>query len=102
MDITVQSNLFTNSNGAGSPFSMTSNGGAASILLNLGGTGSQRNSANGGAGAFTLTETLGDFNIFERDATIVTDTKNIGAVNTVPNDAAFDDSATAPTLPTVP
>jgi hypothetical protein len=81
---------------------MSTNGAAASILLNLGGTGTQRNSANAGAGTFTLHETAGDFNIFEKNATVVTDTKNIGPVDTDPNDAAFDDSLTAPTLPTVP
>ena len=102
MDITVQSNQFTNNNAGGSPFDMATNGAASSILLNLGGTGAQKNSANGGAGAFTLHEFAGDFNIFEKNATVVTDTKNNGAVNTDPNDAAFDDSATAPTIPTVP
>jgi hypothetical protein len=102
MDITVQGNQFTNNNAGGSPFDMATNSAGSSILLNLGGTGAQKNSANAGAGAFTLHEFAGDFNIFEKNATVVTDTKNNGAVNTDPNDAAFDDSVTAPTLPAVP
>ena len=36
-----------------------------------------------------------DFDIFEKPATIVTDTKNIGPVNTDPNNGAFTDSPTA-------
>ena len=104
MDATVQSNTFRN-NGAGAAYHMTSDGAAAGILLNLGGTGTQRNTGiSTGATKFLLEEANGStFEIFQRDATIVTDTKNIGAVDTLPNDAAFTDSGTTqPAVPAIP
>jgi hypothetical protein len=100
MDATIQGNTFTNL-GAGVAYDMRSNGASAHILLNLGGTGADQNSAGGKT--FELHELGGsDFDIFERDATIITDSRNIGAVNTDPSDAEFDNSTTAPLLPTPP
>lgn len=105
MDATIQSNTFTNL-GTGEAFDMRSDGAGAGILLNLGGTGTQRNTGtSAGATKFLLHKLNGsDFRIFEKNATIVTDTKNIGAVDIDPNDPnQFTDSGTTqPATPIVP
>jgi hypothetical protein len=102
MEATIQGNTFTNANGAGVNFDITSTGAAAFMRLNLGGTGGDRNTASAGTGEFRLHELLGsDFDVFERDDTF-NDLRNTGTVVTDPNDAAFDPLLTAPTLPTVP
>jgi hypothetical protein len=102
MEATIQGNTFTNADGAGVNFDMTSSGAAAFARLNLGGDGTDRNTAAAGTGEFRLHELLGsDFDVFERDDTF-NDLRNTGTVVTDPNDAAFDDLPTAPTLPTVP
>jgi hypothetical protein len=101
MDATIQGNSFVNS-AAGGSFDMRSNGGTAHILLNLGGTGPDQNSANGGSGTFTLRELGGsDFDVFEQAATFA-GTRNSGTVVPLPLPTDFQDSATPPTLPTVP
>jgi hypothetical protein len=102
MNATVQGNTFTNSNGAGVNFNITSSGASAFMRLNLGGDGADRNTAAGGTGEFRLHELLGsDFDVFMRDDTF-NDLRNTGTVVTDPNDAAFDDLPVAPPLPTVP
>jgi hypothetical protein len=60
------------------------------------------NVAGGGGGTFLVNEVLGDFDIFEVNDTIVLDNRNSGAVNALPNDAAFDNLAAPPPTPTLP
>ena len=60
------------------------------------------NSANG-AGRMLVDEAgTSDFDIFEVTETIVNDTRNNDPVDASPNDAAFDNLAAPPQLPTVP
>lgn len=102
MNATVQGNTFTNSSGAGDNFNITSNGAAAFMRLNLGGTGADRNTAAGGTGTYQLHElAASDFDVFEKTDTF-NDLRNTGTVVTDPNDAAFDDLLVAPPLPVVP
>jgi hypothetical protein len=102
MNNTIQGNTFTNANVGGVNVNITSNGATAVMNLNLGGDTTDRNTASGGTGEFRVHELVGsDFNVFERDDTF-NDLRNTGTVVTDPNDAAFDDLATPPTLPTVP
>ncbi len=102
MNATIRGNTFTNSNGGGKNYNMTSNGAAAFINLDLGGTGSDKNTAAGGLAEYNIHELGGStFKLFDKTNTL-NNTRNTGTVVTDPNDAAFDDLATPPTTPTVP
>ncbi len=102
MNATIQGNTFTNANAAGLNYNMTSNGAAAFMRLNLGGDGTDRNTAAAGLGEYHLHELAGsDFDVFLKDDTF-NDLRNTGHVVPDPNAAAFDDLPTAPPLPAVP
>lgn len=102
MNLTVQGNQFDSLNAA-DDLEIQSNGAQARLRLALGGDDSSDfNSANG-AGTMIVRELGGsDFSIFEVTDTVTNDTRNFDPVDTDPNDAAFDDLAVPPTLPTVP
>jgi hypothetical protein len=99
MNATIQGNTFMNSN-AGDNFNITSNGGAAFMQLNLGGTGADRNTAAGGTATYQLHEDAGsDFDVFEMADTFG-NLRNTGTVNG--NGGTYDNLLVAPPLPVVP
>ena len=101
MNATIQGNTFLNS-GAGQNFDIVSDGAAAFMRLNLGGTGADANIAAAGTGNFDLHELNGsDFKVFEKTDTFG-NLRNTGTVVPDPSAAAFDDLLVAPPLPTVP
>jgi hypothetical protein len=102
MSLTVQGNQF-DSPGAADDLDIQSNGAQARMRLALGGDDpSDFNSANG-AGTMIVRELGGsDFRIFEVVDTITNDTRNFDPVDSDPNDAAFQNLAVPPALPTVP
>jgi hypothetical protein len=97
---TIQGNTFDNA-GAGEDFEMETVAAQSRIRLNLGGDLPADFNTAAGSGDFVLTETLGDFDVFERDDTF-NNLRNNGTVVPLPNAAAFDDAAVAPPLPPVP
>jgi hypothetical protein len=97
---TIQGNTFDNA-GAGEDFEMESVAAQSRIRLNLGGDAAADFNTAAGSGDFVLTETAGDFDVFERDDTF-NNLRNNGNVVPLPNAAAFDDSPVAPPLPPVP
>jgi hypothetical protein len=97
---TIQGNTFDNA-GAGEDFEMESVAAQSRVRLNLGGDASADFNTAAGSGDFVLTETAGDFDVFERDDTF-NNLRNNGNVVPLPNAAAFDDSPVAPPLPPVP
>ena len=102
MNNTVQGNTFANSNAGGVNYSTTTNGAAASMILDLGGSGTDRNTASGGLVEYDLHSLGGStFTLFDKTNTL-NNTRNVGTVVPDPNAAAFGDTAVAPPLPTVP
>jgi hypothetical protein len=103
LNATIFDNDFTNSNAAvtGEEFLIEASDGG-DIVMNLSGNSANSGGAPDGDGVFRLVEVqaVGSvFSIFERDATIITETRNTGTVITVPDDAAFDSAPTAPPTP---
>jgi hypothetical protein len=100
---TIQGNTF-DAVAAANDLQVLSNGTAtARMRLNLGGDDAADFNSAVGAGTMLVSENgTSVFSIFERDATIVTDTRNADPVDSFPNNAAFDNLGTAPPLPDFP
>jgi hypothetical protein len=102
MNATIEGNMFDAPGGA-NDFDMRTDTATGRIRLKLGDDdAADMNVAGGGGGTFLVNEVLGDFDIFEVNDTIVLDNRNSGAVNSLPNDAAFDNLAAPPPTPTLP
>ncbi len=107
MNATIEANTFSNSNGAGSDFTMTATGALARIRLKLGDADPANFNSAAGNGDFNLVEDLGaDFDVFELTETFLNNRNNDTVAPQSPagvaNPAAFQDSPVAPPLPTVP
>jgi hypothetical protein len=102
MNATIEGNMFDAPGGA-NDFDMQTDTASGRIRLKLGDDdAADMNVAGGGGGTFLVNEVMGDFDIFEVNDTIVLDNRNSGAVNTLPNNAAFDNLAAPPPTPTLP
>jgi hypothetical protein len=102
MNATIEGNMF-DAPGAANDFDMRTDAATGRIRLKLGDEdAADMNVASGGGGTFIVREITGDFDIFEVNDTVVLDNRNSGAVNTDPNDAAFDNLPSPPPLPTLP
>jgi hypothetical protein len=102
LNATIEGNDFMALAGA-NDFDMRTDDVTGRIRLKLGGSvAADMNTADGGAGTFLVSEVTGDFDIFDVVNTITNDNRNTGAVNTFPNDAAFDDLPAVPPTPVVP
>ena len=101
LNATIQGNSFDDANGGGQDFAMESSGAQSRIRLNLGGDTAADFNTAAGVGNFQLTETSGDFDVFEKTDTFA-NLRNNGTVVPLPNAAAFDDAPVAPPLPVVP
>jgi hypothetical protein len=102
MNATIIGNMF-DAPGAANDFDMRTDTATGRIRLKLGDEdAADMNTAGGGGGTFIVRELAGDFDIFEVNETVTLDSRNQGAVNTDPNDAAFDNLPVAPPLPTLP
>lgn len=100
---TIRGNTFDNSDptNVGEDFTMTSVNAQSRIRLNLGGEDSTEMNNAGGQGDFVLTETAGDFDVYEKDDTF-NNLRNNGTVVPIPNAAAFDDLLLPPVVPVIP
>jgi hypothetical protein len=102
LNATIEGNDFIATAGA-NDFDMRTDDATARIRVKLGGAvAADMNTADGGAGTFLVSEITGDFDIFDVANTVTADNRNNGAVNTFPNDAAFDDLPAVPPTPVVP
>jgi hypothetical protein len=102
LNATIEGNTF-DAPAAANDFDMRTDSATGRIRLKLGGVdAADMNTADGGAGTFIVREITGDFDIFEVNETATLDSRNQGAVDTDPNDAAFDDLPAAPPRPDLP
>lgn len=101
---TIQGNTFDKRVAGGNDFDMRADGATARARLLLGGDdAAEMNTAAGIPNSFIVRELNGaDFDIFDLANTITLDNRNIGPVDTDPNDAAFQDLPIVPTLPALP
>jgi hypothetical protein len=104
LNATIQGNTFTNSVDPAFDFDMRNATSASRVVLNLGGTGNEENTAAPGfpTGVFTLNNNAGGvFTVFDKTDTLA-NTRNNGTVMPLPNAASITDTATPPTPPTAP
>jgi hypothetical protein len=100
---TIRGNTFDNGDptNTGEDFTMTSVNAQSRVRLNLGGEDADEMNTAAGQGDFRLTETAGDFDVFEKDDTFL-NLRNNGTVVPIPNAAAFDDLLVPPVVPVIP
>jgi hypothetical protein len=102
LNATIEGNNF-DAPAAANDFDMRTDSATGRIRLKLGGADvADMNTADGGVGTFVVREITGDFDIFEVNETVTLDNRNQGAVNTDPNDAAFDNLPAPPPRPDLP